>query len=167
MSYHPRLSRRTTIAAAAVLGTAVAGCDIDPPSRDDTGAGTPPPPEDADLVAEVVSLIDAAEATASAAAQGSPTTAGITAPLALAHHTHRDLLAGALPTSEVTPAVPLTLPRAPRRALRHVRTRELQLQRRVEQACVEARSGDLARVLASVAASTSQYLLVIDRELGR
>lgn len=133
----------------------LAACDIDPPPRDDTSPASPPPPEDSELVASVVvELVRAEGVLAAAAASG--LTARL-APLAAAHAAHRELLVGAVADAEVPDASPTRVPDAPDRALAAVRRSEQRLLRQLREACVGAASGDLARVLASVAASTAQH----------
>ena len=66
-----------------------------------------------------------------------------------------------MPESEVPTASPPSLPARPAAALGAVGRSEQRLLRAVRAGCLEARSGDLARVLASVAASTSQHAAAV------
>lgn len=149
------LSRRTAVGSALVAPLVLAACDIDPPARDDASPASPPPPEDAELVTSVVvELVRAEGVLAAAAATG--LTARL-APLAAAHAAHRELLVGAVADTELPDASPVRVPDAPDRALAAVRRSEQRLLRQLREACVGAASGDLARVLGSVAASTAQH----------
>lgn len=144
----------TALAAPLVL----AGCDIDPPaSSDGASPGEPPPPEDAELVATVVAELVRAAATLEAATLSVPDLTPLLAPVAAAHADHLDLLAGAVADADVPSADPAAIAAGRGRALAVVRRSEGRLQRVVREACVSAASGDLARALASVAASTAQH----------
>lgn len=163
-----RMSRRTALAASLAATAVLAGCDIDPPADDRADpTSTPPPPEDRDLVLTTAARISEGEALAAAAAQAFPELDTLLTALVSAHAAHRSLLVTALPDDEVTTAPPPRLPRRARRALMRVRSLERQVLRQAEDACTEAASGDLARVLASIAASTAQHLTLIDAELSR
>lgn len=149
------LSRRTAVGSVLAAPLVLAACDIDPPARDDASPAPPPPPEDAELVTSVVvDLVRAEGVLAAAAATG--LTARLAA-LAAAHAAHRELLVGAVADTELPDASPAQVPDAPDRALAAVRRSEKRLLRQLREACVGAASGDLARVLASVAASTAQH----------
>lgn len=149
------LSRRTAVGSALVAPLVLAACDIDPPARDDASPASPPPPEDAELVASVVTELRRAEGVLAAAAASG--LAARLAPLTAAHAAHRELLAGAVADTELPDVSPARVPAAPDRALAAVRRSEQRLLRQLREACVGAASGDLARVLASVAASTAQH----------
>ncbi|GAA1445381.1 hypothetical protein GCM10009641_66530 [Mycobacterium cookii] len=150
------LSRRTAVGSALATPLVLAACDIDPPPRDDASAASPPPPEDAELVATVVAALVRAEGVLAATA-AAPGLAARLEPLVAAHAAHRELLAGAVADTELPGASPARVPDAPDRALAAVRRSEQRLLRQLREACVAAASGDLARVLASVAASTAQH----------
>jgi hypothetical protein len=62
-----------------------------------------------------------------------------------------------VPDAGLPTATPATVPAQAEPALRAVRRSEQQLLRVLRDGCVGAASGDLARVLASMAASTSQH----------
>jgi hypothetical protein len=161
------LSRRTTLGSALAAPLALAACDIDPPARDDDPAGaTPPPPEDSELVAAVVAALVDAGAVLAAATAAVPALDPRLEPLLAAHTAHRDLLAGAVADTELPTAAPATVPPQPLPALRAVRRSEQQLLRIVRDSCLGAASGDLARVLASVAASTSQHVAALTPEVA-
>jgi hypothetical protein len=156
------LTRRTAVVSA--VGTALstplvlAACDIDPPaSTGGSSPASPPPPEDADLVAAVVAELVRAGAVLEAATLSVPGLTPLLAPVAAAHAAHLDLLAGAVTDADVPAFEPPAITAGRARALAVVRRSERRLQRAVRQACLSAASGDLARVLASVAASTAQH----------
>ena len=144
--------------SALVAPLVLTACDIDPPPRADaTSSATPEPPEDSELVATVVGALVRAQGVLGAATSAAPELGGRLDPIVAAHAEHLDVLVGAVPESEVPTASPATLPARPEAALAAVRRSEQRLLREVRTGCVEARSGDLARVLASIAASTSQH----------
>ncbi|WP_374456508.1 hypothetical protein [Nocardioides sp.] len=156
------LTRRTTLGSALAAPLGLAACDIDPPARDaDSPAATPPPPEDSELVATVVAALVDAGAVLAAATAAVPAIDAQLEPLAAAHTAHRELLAEAVPDAEQPTAAPATVPPRPQPALRAVRRSEQQLLRTLREGCLGAASGDLARVLASMAASTSQHLAAL------
>lgn len=152
------LSRRTTLGSALAAPVVLAGCDIDPPSRaDPTSSATPEPPEDSELVAAVVTALVRAQGVLDAARAAVPDLATRLDPAVAAHAAHLEVLVGAVPESEVPAPDPSSVPARPAAALGAVRRSEQRLLREVRTGCLEARSGDLARVLASVATSTSQH----------
>ena len=152
------LSRRTTLGSALAAPIVLAACDIDPPPRaDPTSSVTPEPPEDAELVAGVVTALVRARGVLDAAREAVPDLAPRLDPVDAAHAAHLDVLVGAVPDSEVPTADPPSLPPRAPAALGAVRRSEQRLLREVRTGCLGARSGDLARVLASVATSTSQH----------
>ena len=141
------LSRRTTLGSALAAPLVLAACDIDPPPRAGaTSSPTPEPPEDSELVATVVGALVRASGVLDAAAGAVPGLRARLDPVTAAHAEHLDVLVGAVPESDV-----------PTAALAAVRRSEQRLLREVRAGCVSAASGDLARVLASIAASTSQH----------
>lgn len=155
------LTRRTAVVSA--VGSALtaplvlAACDIDPPASTDGAPASPPPPEDAELVAAVVAGLVRAGAVLEAAMLAVPGLTTLLAPVAAAHDAHLDLLAGAVADADVPAPEPPAIAAGRARALAAVQRSERRLQRQVRQACLTAASGDLARVLASVAASTAQH----------
>ena len=142
------------LAAPLVLSA----CDIDPPPRTaPSSAATPEPPEDSELVTAVVTALVRAGGVLDAAVAAVPDLAARLDPVRAAHAAHLDVLVGAVPDSDVPTASPRSLPSRPDAVLTAVRRSEQRLLREVRTGCLEARSGDLARVLASVATSTSQH----------
>ncbi len=150
------LTRRAAVGTALATPVLLAGCDIDPPARGDGAApATAPPPEDSALVASVVAALVLARSVLEAATLADPDLTSRLDSLATAHAAHLDVLLGAVPDAATTPSAPpvVTAPAA----LTAVRRSEQRLLREVRRGCVDAASGDLARVLASVAASTAQH----------
>jgi hypothetical protein len=84
------------------------------------------------------------------------------APLARVHRTHERSLADAVPeraTESRTP-VPYTVPRRRQAALRSLTRREQRLHDTLAGLALRARSGDFARLLASMGAAIQQQLAV-------
>lgn len=155
------LTRRAAVVSA--VGSALtaplvlSACDVEPPASTDGDPASPPPPEDAELVAAVVAELVRAGAVLEAATLSAPGLTPLLAPVAAAHAAHLDLLAGAVADADVPASEPPAIDPGRARALALVQRSERRLQREVRQACLSAASGDLARVLASVAASTAQH----------
>lgn len=160
------LSRRTTLGSALAAPLVLAACDLDPPARDDSPTATPPPPEDSELVATVVAALVDAGAVLAAATAAVPALDPRLEPLVAAHTAHRDLLAGAVPDAELPTPAPATVPPQSAPAIRAVRRSEQQLLRTLRDGCLGASSGDLARVLASMTASTSQLVAALTPEVA-
>ena len=160
------LSRRTALGSALAAPLVLAACDIDPPPRaDGTSTPTPEPPEDAALVAAVVTALVRAQGVLDAAMTTAPALTARLDPVASAHAAHLEVLVGAVPDSEVPTATPRALPTRQGAVLETVRRSEQRLLREVRSGCIDARSGDLARVLASVAASTSQHAATLTSQV--
>jgi hypothetical protein len=136
VSVGPRLHRRSALALAAAGAVAVAGCDDDPTP---TPLATPTADPDVALVDRVLVQLRGAERVARAAGE---------ADLAALHRAHIAALDGTPPTG--SPALK-TAPGA-------VGTREKRLQQHLADAALQARSGALARLLASMSAAVSQRL---------
>jgi hypothetical protein len=152
------LSRRTTLGSALAAPLVLAACDIDPPARRrESSPATPPPPEDSEVVAGVVASLVRAQSVLDAASGAVPALAPRLEPVSASHADHLAVLVGALPEADVpTVSRPRVAPR-PAAALTAVRRSEQRLLREVREGCLASASGDLARVLASIAASTSQH----------
>jgi hypothetical protein len=154
----------TALAAPLVL----AACDIDPPDRGPASSGaspTPEPPEDAELVATVVASLVRARSVLEAATLSVPSLGRRLEPVGAAHAAHLEVLVGAVPDSEESTAPPPTVAPQIVRALTVVRRSEQRLLREVRETCLAAASGDLARVLASIAASTAQHTAALSTEV--
>ena len=150
------VSRRSVVGTALAAPVVLTACDIDPPARR-TAPDAPPPPEDAELVAGVVAALVRARSVLESASLSSSELGARLQPVGAAHAAHLDLLASAVPDAAAPTASPPTGAPSPGRALAAVRRSEQRLLREVREACATAASGDLARVLASVAASTAQH----------
>lgn len=151
------VSRRSVVGTALAAPVVLTACDIDPPARRTAPGGPPPPPEDAELVAGVVAALVRAGSVLESASLSSPELGARLQPVGAAHAAHLDLLASAVPDAAAPTASPPTGAPSAGRALAAVRRSEQRLLREVREACATAASGDLARVLASVAASTAQH----------
>lgn len=163
------LSRRTTVGSALLLPLAlplsVVACDIDPPMREDaSGEPVVEPPADSALVASVVAALSAAADIVAAASDVAPALATRLGGLVQARAAHLDLLVGAVPDAGLPTPGTASVPERPAPALAAVRRSEQRLLRTLRDACVAASSGDLARVLASTAASVSQHLATLSPE---
>jgi hypothetical protein len=147
----------------ALVAPLVAGaCDIDPPSHGRTTDAAPPPPEDAELVTAVVVALVRARSVLEAATLAVPDLTPLLAPVATAHAAHQEVLEGAVADADVLTPAPPRLPAERVRALTAVRRSEQRLLREVRRGSLDAASGDLARVLASMAASTAQHGAALD-----
>jgi hypothetical protein len=115
------------------------------------------------LLGTVLGAIDGAAALLAATTDRHPRLAAGLQPLADAHVAHRGVLDGA---AEVEPDVPPTptVPGRPPVALDRVRRAETRLAATLREATGAAQSGDLARALASMAASLTQHLTVLGTE---
>lgn len=161
-----RLSRRTTLGSALAVPFALAACDIDPPARESGSApASPPPPEDSALVAAVVTSLVRARSVLGAATAAVPSLDDRLGPVDDAHAAHLDILLGAVPEADLPGPSPVTVPSTILPALRVVRRSEQRLLREVREGCLAAASGDLARVLASIAASTAQHSAALSTEV--
>lgn len=160
------LSRRTTLGSALAAPLVLAACDIDPPAREGgSSPAAPPPPADSELVATVVTALVRARAVLEAATVAVPSLAARLEPVGSAHAEHLEVLAGAVPTADRPTPAPVSVPPRILPALAAVRRSEQRLVREVREGCLAAASGDLARVLASVAASTSQHSAALATEV--
>ncbi|UFN45679.1 hypothetical protein [Nocardioides okcheonensis] len=165
----PLVSRRTTLgsalAAPVLLPLALGGCDLDPPRGEPSPGASTPPPEDSALVASVVAELVRAEAVVAAAVAAVPGLAERLGPVGAAHRGPPRGPRGRRPRRG--PADGARRDRGARivAALRTVGRSEQRLLRSVREACTGAASGDLARVLASVAASTSQHAAALSTQV--
>lgn len=160
------------IGAVGLAGVVAAGC-----SGGVTGPGSGPGPADSspttgtpgsggatdagdtadeELLASVLEAVAATRALVGAVRRRHPDTSAALASLAAAHAAHGRALGG-LPAVDRRP----TAARGRAAALAQVATAEQRLVDRVGQAVVDARSGSLAAVLASVAASLTQHLAAL------
>ena len=154
-------TRRTAVGAALAGLAAVSGCDA---GRHDT-AGSPgvsaTADPDAALVDDVVGDLTDLAALVATVAAAYPRLEPVLKPFRELHAAHLEVLGGDAPTPGAGSS-PGGLP-APARALQEVRLREQRSQRRLVDASVAARSGDLARVLACMSAGAAQRLALMPR----
>ena len=168
MTPRAALSRRTALATAAVVPVALSGCDIDPPADEGPHSEVAPTPhQDAALVASLVTAIAEAEAVLTAAGEAAPALAPQLAGLASAHAAHRELLAEAAPDAGAQDEPAVGVPSGRADALAAVRRMERLLRGEVERGCLQASSGDLARLLAVVAGSLAQHAAALDAVAAR
>ena len=158
-------TRRTALGVAlgGLLGvTACDVADLDPRS-DPAPSGSPTePPADADtvLVEQVVADLVAMLAAPAVATRARDVRRATTAFTEL-HLGHLEALEA--PQAEApTQPPPRTVSRT--EALRSLRRRERRHQRRLEEACLAATSGSLARLFASMSAAVAQRLAVLPQE---
>jgi hypothetical protein len=165
----PHVGRRTAILglAATVL---VAGCDHGDDIGDPVASGSPstetPSPDapdqtpDEGLVDEVTTALNTALGVLAAAHRLRPLRATV-APVLRAHRRHLEVLGGEV---EAATGSPLSAD-APR--LQFVRRSEQRLQATLVDAAGRAESGALAKVLASMSASATQYVATLATEPAR
>lgn len=169
-------SRRTALVGALVAPAAAAACDIDPPQDPGSSAAPGDSPtgdgtDDVDLVADVLAGIETTMAVVAAAA-ARPASADLAARLTVLHEAQAAVLGGAVPDGTTTDDPtqggsgegPGDAPTGSGAGAGLVPA-ERALQRLLVRSAAAARSGDLARVLASAAAAVAQELAVAD--LGR
>lgn len=166
---HP-VPRRTVLAVVAAAATAsVAGCELDPP--DDRAPSSGPDAIlsdeefDTDLAGKAARSISTTLAEVRAAAERHVGLAQSLAGLIATHEAHHALLADSGADSgdnpSASPSESVTAPPVSGQALSRLTSSERKLARRLEGWAVAARSGQFARVLASMAASVSQHVAVL------
>ena len=166
----PPTTRRTTLGSLLALA-AVSACDVDDlrPPEDDaepSPAASESSPPDADsrlveaTVGEILQIL-----TVLASARRFASLQASVRELARMHRAHLAVLSPGLdPGKPVRSSV--RVPRSPKDALRQVRTAENALQRRLATSAVEARSGSLARLLASMSAAVAQHVASLPTKVG-
>ena len=169
----PLVRRRTALTGAlgGIAATVLAaGCDTGDDVGESDATGSPSPsssaaqePEqtpDEALVDDVLTQLGAAVAVLQAARrfkQLRPTVA----PVLHAHRSHAEVLEGDLESE-----TPATRPTDLSAAIEAVRLSETQLQAGLVDAAGRAESGSLAKLLASMSASTSQHLATLPPVVG-
>lgn len=159
-----RVRRRTALLAAAPLPL-LAGCTFG--SVDPTSGLPSESPELADqefdegLVADARVGIAALAALLDRTGKVHPALAATVRGLTAMHRAHDEVLAEAAAGSARPRRASAKVPADPDRALALVRTREAVLQRELVDLAVSARSGPLARLLASMSASVAQHLAAL------
>ena len=153
-----RASRRGAL--GLLVGITAAGCSLDPPSDEPSGAspsadaeGTAPAEDpDTELVRHVVDDLTAALALVGGIARGGRSLTAVVAPWRELHAAHLEAL-------EAPDRARPERVRGPLPALRNrLRREETGLQRRLAEAAVAAQSGALAALLATMAAAVAQQL---------
>lgn len=164
---HP-VSRRTFLAVGtAATATAVAGCELDPPDdaapSADPGAVLSDEEYDTDLAGKAARSISTTLRQARAAAARHVGLAQPLAGLIVMHEAHHALLAdsGADDDPDASPSASATAPPASGQALNELKAGERELALRLEGWAVNARSGQFARVLASMSASVAQHVTAL------
>jgi hypothetical protein len=174
-------TRRAALGGAVAALAAVSACDATQPtgrtgaasgetpgapsaSASDAPSGTPAATPSADpdtaLVDRVLTELAEVSALVAAATRFAPLRASMRT-LAELHAAHRDALDGE-PVAGRSPAAFA----GPAEALRRVRAREQQTQRRLADWALTAESGALARLLASMSAGVAQQLAVLPARAG-
>ena len=171
----PVTRRRFVAGAGLLVAAAVTGCtdSDDPtapaadrtlPATEATGTGqdidptTPPDAADADLVAAVLQDEDRLVTAYRIHGVGRPDLRRELDTLADHHRSHLRVLGGA--PAQAAPTTPRVSPAVGVRRLRQLEAGAVEQRRRD---AVAARSGDLARVLAAMAASSAQHVVVLER----
>lgn len=170
---HP-VPRRTVLAVVAAAATAsVAGCELDPP--DDRAPSSGPDAIlsdeefDTDLAGKAARSISTTLAEVRAAAERHVGLAQSLAGLIAMHEAHHALLADSGADSDggdgddtaASPSESVTAPPTSGQALSRLTSSERKLARRLAGWAVAARSGQFARVLASMTASVSQHVAAL------
>ncbi len=132
------------------------------PAPTDAGSSSPEETDDTALLARVRGELVALAGTVASAQLGAPVLRRALAPLVGLHRTHAEALGEPLGRPRATRS-----PRAdPQELLDRVRSDEVRWQRRLVDYSVQARSGSLARLLASMSAGTAQQLAVLAPAAG-
>lgn len=172
MSLHTRpVSRRTAIGATlagTLAGPALAGCTGDAPAGEPTPGRVTEPEPDADVVllGSVLAALDGTAALVAATADRHPGLVSRLRPLEDVHARHRAVLDEAAAEVEQGASDAPGVPGRPAPALDRVRRAEGRLVGTLSRATGAAQSGDFARALASMAASLTQHLTVLDGRAG-
>lgn len=148
----PRIARRTTLAGLLALG----GCSWgrSPDATSGSAGGSSDQEYDQRLVDALVPTISRALSVIEVMAARFDLVAGRLAPLVAMHQAHLSVLG----ITDRPAAHGLVVPRQEAAALAALRLEEQGLQRELAAAATNARSGALARVLASMAAGVAQHL---------
>lgn len=156
-------TRRTTLGALLLGLGAVAGCDLGSSTGDaDPSAGATVDP-DVGLVHDVLAEIAAVAGLVSSVGAAHAPLGDPMAALGRMHDAHAAALDAAPPSTASASAPGFANAAA---ALRAVRRREQRLEHQLVDWSVAARSGALARLLASMSAGVAQHLAVLPRTVG-
>lgn len=152
-------SRRTALGVVAGLAGLATACTPDRESDPGTTPSASVSPVDADqeLVTETAVLLATAQVFVEALGRDVPSLKNDLRPLRRLHAAHLEILGG---FDDSIPSPPPSSGR-PADALAELLRSEQSLQRRLARAAVEAESGSLAKLLASMAAAVAQHLAVL------
>ena len=153
----PRTTRRTTLGGVLAAATVLAGCDLDPRDPGSSPESSPDPDDpDAGLVDDVAADILATRRLVESLWRRPGSLRRPLGELVRVHDAH-------LAALESSRRPGRTAPRSGSEAdaLSLVRARELRLQRLLADHAVAARSGRLARLLASMSAAIAQQLAAL------
>ncbi|HET8961143.1 hypothetical protein [Nocardioides sp.] len=152
-----RITRRTTLGGVLAAATVLVGCDLDPR---DPGSSSEPPADaddpDAALVEDVAADIFATRQLVESLQRRHGSLRRPLNELVRVHDAHLAALESSRRSGRRAPR-----PGNAADALRLVRDRELRLQRLLADHSVAARSGRLARLLASMSAAIAQQLAAL------
>ena len=151
----PRATRRTTIVGALAGTVVLAGCDAGRPDPGPAGRSAPAAGADPDeaLVAEVSAELDELVALVAVAAARRPLLAPDLAAFSALHQAHR----ATLPEQDAEPPRP-RVTGSPAEVATQLLRREEQAGRRLADWALDAESGALARLLASMSAGVAVHL---------
>ena len=165
---HLRMTRRTTIGSALLLA---GGCTFDDDGGPEALPSESPGVSDADFD---LGLLDEARARLAAmlelvrrASRKHPGLAPALTVLADLHQAHDDLIADSAPAPASSTPTPIRIPAGRGKALDLVRTRELSLQDEFADLARRARSGPLARLMASMSAAIAQHVARLPGDEGK
>ena len=153
-------TRRTTIGALLLGLGVVAGCDLDPSTGDAGSSPQATVDPDVGLVRDVLAEISAVAGLVSSAGAAHPPLGDPMAALGRLHDAQAAALDAGPSAGSATAAQAPTFA-DPSAALRAVRRREQRLEHMLVDWSVAARSGALARLLASMSAGVAQHLAAL------
>jgi hypothetical protein len=153
-------TRRTAVGAALAGLAAVSGCDAGRHGTSGSPGVSATADPDSALVDDVVGELTDLAGLVASVATAYPRLAPALKPFRELHAAHLEILGAEASTASADAG---SLP-GPSPALQEVRLREQRSQRRLVDASVAARSGDLARVLACMSAGAAQRLALMPRD---
>lgn len=164
MSVRPQTSRRTALGGTAAGLALLAGCELGGGDSEDapagSGRGAAPGPDEAApdvaLVSQALAELAASAALVTAVRRRHAALREPLQPLLQTHRGHLNALTGA--SGDQPPSTTSRAPTPAGEALRKVRVREGRTQRRLARYALDAQSGALAGLLASMSAAVAQQL---------
>lgn len=163
------MPRRAALLLTGGAGlAALAACSVRNPFDDSTTAATDALPDlapDVAVAVQAVSLLLAAQDRATATATAFPSLAKRIAPLTATRTAHLAALTAAVPSRvDARPtSAPPTVPKTRRTALAALVRHEKSLHGGITGLALRAESGPFARLLGTIAAATSQQIVVLER----